>query len=1629
MITLGSVVPVSRGGTGLSNITANKLLMGMDQSSVNAVPDLHWDAENKRLGVNTVTPQQALDINGSINVSGTIFQNGVPLSSASVADGSITTAKLQDGSVTSAKLASNISIATLTASNLNVTGALFQNGTLFTGGSGGESGSTNPNVTLSVQADTSNFIFGSNNSVYPVDVRDNLSRLPIVYNNRDHGSGWFASLNASANDNATGCTIDVSGNVYYCGVYNGSSPTFTSASASNTTLPTVTNDGGYLVKLNSSGALLWRVVFDSTSGNETVTTVRTDSSGFVYCSVTGRGDLTVTHTGTAFTMTMPSAAICSYVFKLDGAGVVQWWTAIQPTTTTGASTSANSVNVDASGNVAFCGTYITTTTATGCSIVSGVTGSGTTHATLSLKSLGTNKSAAFLLDIDPTGTLLWVRSVETSTASTAVLGERTVIDSQGNIYLYVTKASATAIVYDGTTQTGPTLTATTSTSPVLIKFNGVNGGVMWFSYLNASTQSKARGLAVDSSGNVYTGTTSVSIPITYTIVNSNGINSSGVTIAAAGSNHQTQIVCWDSSGIAQRAFTPLLAGFSSDASADLQVHNDSRTLIGVGVYGGNNVAFQNYNLGANPGYQFLILTRWNLNDGTALYSIIGNIAGTLAGNGVAIHPSLQDIYVAGSYNAAFSFIRINASGSTTLSSVVSPSSQAAMFVKFSPTTVTATYTLTSAASNGMVKTLHNTNSLTVNIALSNGTVPLTPGSANTFAYSSNQWVPIGLANITSNSILDSNIIQGKLGPNSVLTTNIVDSNVTTNKLADGAVTVAKGGTGLTTLTSNKLLVGNGTGAITLPTALHFDTANNRLGIGNTAPTQVLDVSGSINFTGSLLQNGSNFVPTATRATYTINTQYRTPRPLWGVSLSNAVLSDVSTYNNSIFTAIDISGFVYVTAICNASGTFVNASGTVVNLGFQAAATNSAVVAKVSASGTPVWAAVVEGVTARRITSVATDTSGFVYIAGYITGNATFYDANTTTANASMAITNSGTYSFVAKLTPNGVFLWRATCTNFSTLAQRSTPGASVAVRDNIVCFGSVYVTSGTFTDTASTATSFRTASSEAVFMIRLDTNGVYQWHVTADSNYVSSTQTDYFSSVAIDSSGSAFMGGLYGNFGQIFDTVSPNVNVRGLRPTGGTIWSFIIKYNSSGVYQWHVTLGDGSHSPQLMSLGTDSSNTVTAISYFTSGSSTGSTLNAFYDSSGNLISRPASNLFGTNTRDAFFVVKFGSSGDFLWRAQVWDSITGFTNFGTPRGTVDSAGNVFVATQTNATNIGVLQGGFTTAITVIPGWRNSVSTSSAVGLTFSSTGQCLNAVTIDTTAADSGHSIICDPTSRTAASFYLAVIAQATGTNVVYDGSGNVTTIPIHRTGMSLIRYGQYDATLDLQQLTSSDTGRLNVYTNTDIDAFTVNLRNSNNTSNLSQLPVQGSGSLSLVWDGGAWNPMRQDLTYTAGTLAVSRGGTGVNSLTIDKLLVGSGSNAVRTPTDLHWNNTLSRLGISTTNPITTLDVNGDMNFSGALQRGGTRWNVALSVDRSDELVISASNVSVLNAANGSTYTLVSSSAVFNQDGQMKLLVNQSASTVTINITDATNTTTLRTVTIAAGATVRLVWIAPTWCDA
>jgi hypothetical protein len=72
-------LPVARGGTGQSSLTANKILVGNNTSDILQPANLHWDSGTNRLGINNQFPSNALDVVGNAYVSGTITASNLSI--------------------------------------------------------------------------------------------------------------------------------------------------------------------------------------------------------------------------------------------------------------------------------------------------------------------------------------------------------------------------------------------------------------------------------------------------------------------------------------------------------------------------------------------------------------------------------------------------------------------------------------------------------------------------------------------------------------------------------------------------------------------------------------------------------------------------------------------------------------------------------------------------------------------------------------------------------------------------------------------------------------------------------------------------------------------------------------------------------------------------------------------------------------------------------------------------------------------------------------------------------------------------------------------------------------------------------------------------------------------------------------------------------------------------------------------------------------------------------------------------------------------------------------------------------------------------------------------------------------
>jgi hypothetical protein len=99
--------------------------------------------------------------------------------------------------------------------------------------------------------------------------------------------------------------------------------------------------------------------------------------------------------------------------------------------------------------------------------------------------------------------------------------------------------------------------------------------------------------------------------------------------------------------------------------------------------------------------------------------------------------------------------------------------------------------------------------------------------------------------------------------------------------ATGTLAVANGGTGAGSFTAGRLLIGNGTGAITEDANLFWDNTNKRLGIGTSSPLQALDILDSSPTNLIVRKSGSTGMSfSANWPTLALNMRYDASQSQW-----------------------------------------------------------------------------------------------------------------------------------------------------------------------------------------------------------------------------------------------------------------------------------------------------------------------------------------------------------------------------------------------------------------------------------------------------------------------------------------------------------------------------------------------------------------------------------------------------------------------------------------------------------------------------------------------------------------------------------------------------------------------------
>jgi hypothetical protein len=462
-------------------------------------------------------------------------------------------------------------------------------------------------------------------------------------------------------------------------------------------------------------------------------------------------------------------------------------------------------------------------------------------------------------------------------------------------------------------------------------------------------------------------------------------------------------------------------------------------------------------------------------------------------------------------------------------------------------------------------------------------------------------------------------------------------------------------------------------------------------------------------------------------------------------------------------ATDSSGNVYITGRYDSStltiNSFVSVIGGAITVAPYGTLSNSGssdvYIVKYNTNGQALWATSIGGDNTDRGISIATDSSGNVYITGRY--NSTPLTINSfdsvlggvITTNAYGTLSNIDSYDvFIVKYNTNGQALW---ATNIG--GSSDDYGYGIATDSS----GNVYITGyyGQSISNPLTINSFDSVVGGAItvapygtlsnsgnneaFIVKYNTSGQALW-----ATNIGGSSDDVGYSVATDSSGNVYITGYYNSASltiNSFDSVVGGVittNVYGTLSNIGSNDVFIVKYDTNGQALWATNIANISDDYGY-GIATDSSGNV----YITGSSISGLlTINSFDSVVGGVITTNAYGTLPYGSPSCVFIVKYDTNGQALWATNTSGSSYDEGN----SITTDSSGNVYIIGYYNSAPLTINSfdsvGGGVITLTPYGALSNSGIYNTFI-VKYDTNGQALWATKIGGGGADIGFSIATD----------------------------------------------------------------------------------------------------------------------------------------------------------------------------------------------------------------------------------------------------------------------------------------------
>lgn len=276
--------------------------------------------------------------------------------------------------------------------------------------------------------------------------------------------------------------------------------------------------------------------------------------------------------------------------------------------------------------------------------------------------------------------------------------------------------------------------------------------------------------------------------------------------------------------------------------------------------------------------------------------------------------------------------------------------------------------------------------------------------------------------------------------------------------------------------------------------------------------------------------------------------------IWATYYGGSAFENGSAYGGNIYDnggglVLDASNNIYIT------GFSTSTSGIASSGAYQTTNGGSydAFLAKFSSSGTLTWSTYLGGSGIDMGYSVSIDNAGYPYMTGRTVSSSAI-----ATSGAFQTTFGGGSFdAFIAKFSPSGSIVW---CTYYGGSGEDMGKDICIDNNNNVYVTGYTASTSGIATSGAYQTTN---AGSSDAFIVKFSSSGSRIW-----ATYYGGTSADYGQGSAVDGAGNIYAVGYTASTSGIASTGAHQTTFG-----GGTSDGFIVKFNSSGAFQWGTYYG------------------------------------------------------------------------------------------------------------------------------------------------------------------------------------------------------------------------------------------------------------------------------------------------------------------------------------------------------------------------------------------------------------------------------------------------------------------------